>query len=524
MCSSIVRGAGDVDGDPVRDGVAGQAPGLSLEHQRGHGAVHDALNCAGDVPGGAPGPVLAVLAGFRARLRGCFTARGDALFELADAMACAPGRVASPPCLSLEPEFRRGWGMVYQALAQGRVDERRLKDLLAAVRPDGPLWFAVDGSCYPKIAAVTSPDRCYVHHPSRQVNDNPYVPAWTWELVAQLGTLPTSWTAPLDAARVPSELTGSQVAAGQVRELTARLGPVRGVPLFCFDAGFDGTGLAMDLHHGPDPVRCQIVVRLRSSRVFRFDPPPRPAGLRGRPAVHGPAFRCSDPATWPTPSTGLTWQDPVYGQVRARAWERLHPFISPRRHHPGHQHGAAQPVIRGTVIRVEVQHLRGHPGPAFLWLWHSGPRPADPGECARAYLRRYDIEHTLRFTKQALGWTAPAVRTPAQACRWTWLVLAAFTQLRLARPLADARLPWDHSARPATPARVRRAFRGLRHLIGTPAAPPKPSGKSPGRPKGKRSAPAPRCRVISKSARTAPTTHRTRKRPACTTTQKPPGG
>ena len=288
------------------------------------------MSIVADAPVLAPaGKAVAELAWFRAGLRVCFTARGDALFELADALACAPEPTPSPPCLGLEPELRRGWGMVYQALAQGRVDEQRLKDLLTAVRPDGPLWFAVDGSCYPKIAAATSPDRSYIHHPSRQVNDNPYVPAWTWELVAQVGAAPTSWTAPLDAARVPSGSTGSQVAAGQVRELAARLGPVTAVPLFCFDAGFDGTGLAMALHHGPDPVRCQIVVRLRSSRVFHFDPPPRPPGARGLPAVHGPAFRSNDPATWPPPSVDLTWQDPIYGRVRARAWERLHPSSAP---------------------------------------------------------------------------------------------------------------------------------------------------------------------------------------------------
>lgn len=282
----------------------------------------------------------------------------------------------------------------------------------------------------------------------------------------------------------------------------------------------------MDLHHpaGGAPVRCQILVRLRSTRVFHFDPPPREPGARGRPKTHGQVFRCADPATWPAPSGELSWQDPVYGRVRARAWDRLHPWIGPGRRQPGHARQAPQPIIRGTVLRIDVEHLRGHPGSAFLWLWHSGPGPADLAECARAYLRRFDIEHTLRFAKQALGWTMPAVRTPAQAQTWTWLVIAAFTQLRLARPLADARLPWDHSARPATPARVRRAFRGLRDLAGTPADPPKPSGKSPGRPRGRKSPPAPRYCVISKTVKKASTRHHTRKSRTHGTTQPAPGG
>jgi hypothetical protein len=443
----------------------------------------------------------AELAGFRSGLRECFTARGDALFELADALACVPGPVPGPVHLSLEPEFRRGWAMTYQALAEGRVDAGRLKDLLVAVRPAGPAWFAVDGSAYPKLAAVTSPERTYVHHPSLHVNDRPYVPAWNWQWIAQAGAAPSSWTAPLDAARVPAGLSPSQAAAAQVRELAGRLaaaGEVQ-VPLFIFDAGYDATGLALALHHGADPVRCQILVRLRRTRVFYADPPPRPAAATGRPAVHGTAFRCADPATWAVPDQDQCYDDPAHGQVRVRAWPGLHPKIASAAGRDDHPRQAPRPVIRGTIIRVDVQRLRGHHGPAFLWLWHSGPARPDPATCARAYLRRFDIEHTLRFAKQALGWTTPALRTPAQTQTWTWLVIAALTQLRLARPLADARLPWDHSARAATPARVRRAFRGLRTILGTPAAAPKPSGKSPGRPAGRRSQPAPRHRVIRKT-------------------------
>ncbi|GAA3043798.1 hypothetical protein GCM10017562_00750 [Streptomyces roseofulvus] len=54
-------------------------------------------------------------------------------------------------------------------------------------------------------------------------------------------------------------------------------------------------------------------------------------------------------------------------------------------------------------------------------------------------LRRFDIEHTFRLFKQTLGWTCPKIPTPEAADRWTWLTLAAYTQLRLARPLAAGR-------------------------------------------------------------------------------------
>jgi len=44
---------------------------------------------------------LSGLSRFRTGLHACFTRRGDALFELADAMLCAQGPVRSPVELSL---------------------------------------------------------------------------------------------------------------------------------------------------------------------------------------------------------------------------------------------------------------------------------------------------------------------------------------------------------------------------------------------------------------------------------------
>ena len=118
-------------------------------------------------------------------------------------------------------------------------------------------------------------------------------------------------------------------------------------------------------------------------------------------------------------------------------------------------------------------------------------------------MRRFDIEHTLRFAKQTLLWTAPRPRHPEQADRWTWLVVAAYTQLRLARGLVrEHRLPWARPLAPAklTPYRVRRALSGLLLTVGTPASPPKPCGRSPGRPPGRRSPPATRHPALKKAA------------------------
>jgi hypothetical protein len=57
------------------------------------------------------------------------------LVELVDALLGAEA-FSSLPHLSLEPVHRRGWGSTYAALASGRIDAERLRELLAGCLPD----------------------------------------------------------------------------------------------------------------------------------------------------------------------------------------------------------------------------------------------------------------------------------------------------------------------------------------------------------------------------------------------------
>ena len=190
--------------------------------------------------------------------------------------------------------------------------------------------------------------------------------------------------------------------------------------------------------------------------------------------------------------------------MRVRAWAGLHPKV---RAHEGRGSRGPLPIVGGTLVLVEVERLphgERRREPRVLWLWWhgSGGVVPDLDLLWRAYARRFDLEHTFRFLKQSIGSTTPRVRHPEQADRWTWLVLAAFTQLRLARPcVADRRLPWERRYDPdrLTPVRVRRVVLALLVELGTPAKPPKPCGHSPGRPKGRRSGRAERYPALKKT-------------------------
>ena len=441
---------------------------------------------------------LARLGAFRAELHGSFTRRADALFELGDALLCSQTPFPSLPHLSLEPTHRRGWGSAYAALASGCIDIERLRDLLASsLPPADPLVFAVDVTTWPRCDAECSPERGYYYHPSRHSAGQPIIAGWAYQWITQLSFDRDSWTAPVDAARLHPLDDTDQQAACQVRALLGRLPAGGPVPWFVFDGGYDSAQLTLDLAEVP----AAVLVRLRSGRCFYADPPPRAPGSTGRPRRHGAKFNFADPTTWPTPTATLVCQDDQYGTVTVKAWTGLHPK---QQRHPGHGSRGPRPIVRGTVLRVQVERVpaRTRP-PKVLWLWWAGPEGCelDLDLAWRAYIRRFDLEHTVRFCKQTLGWATPRPRHPAQADRWTWLVLAGYTQLRLARAVAtDARLPWERP-RPQprlSPYRVRRGFPRLLCVLGSPAAAPKPSGCSSGRPKGRASGPAVRHPAIKK--------------------------
>ena len=442
---------------------------------------------------------------FRERLYGCSRRRADALFELCDAML-ASGTVNAPVHLSLAAVHRRGWGSLYAALRHGTIDEEALRDLLVwhtfPLGESTPVY-AVDVSAWPRNDAECSPARGYHYHPSRHSAGQPIVAGWAYQVVAGLGFERDSWVAPVDARRVSPEEDASEVAAGQVRDLARRLAERDGVrseaPLFVFDAGYDPVRLQRDL----EGHRAQILVRLHSGRVFYADPEPRLPRPVGRPPRHGERFALKDSRTWHEPSSEWCAEDTGYGKVRVRAWTGLHPKTRKATERYGAETAS---VVRGTVVLVEVERLpRGERRrkPKQLWMWWDGPGEPDLDLLWKAYARRFDVEHAVKFFKGTLGWTTPRVRYPEQADLWTWLVLAAYVQLRLARSIvADRRLPWERllPAASLTPVRVLRSFATLLPALGTPASAPKPCGRSPGRPKGKLSGPAKRYPAVKKAA------------------------
>ncbi|MFH8594750.1 hypothetical protein [Streptomyces rimosus] len=288
----------------------------------------------------------------------------------------------------------------------------------------------MDVSVWARSDAECLPGRGYYYHPSKHSAGQPIVAGWAYSWLAGLELATNSWTAPVDARRLALGENPSAVAAGQIRgllQLRLELG-LQG-PLFVFDGGYDCIRLALGLTRAP----AQLLVRVRCNRPFHGDPPPRHRPGVGRPRRHGAKFARADPATWPMPDAVHTCADEQYGAVTVQLWHRLH---AKAQQHDGHGSRGPRPDIPGTLVRLGVDRLPGRSRARRLCDCGGPGRPGhtpDPDLLWRAYTRCFGIERTFRFARQTLNWTLPRPRTPGQADRWTWLVLAAYTHFRVAR-------------------------------------------------------------------------------------------
>jgi hypothetical protein len=177
---------------------------------------------------------FAELSRFRADFYGCLSGRGDALFELADAVLCTDGPVRSLVDLALAPEHRRGHGALYGGLNHGRIEVDRLRRTLAGLplpkAADGRIVLAVDVSPWLRPDAATVPDRSFCHTYGRGEAKHQMIPGWPYSIVAALETGRTSWT----AMQQPGHARADHVPADQMQgargEEAGSIDAVVGVP------------------------------------------------------------------------------------------------------------------------------------------------------------------------------------------------------------------------------------------------------------------------------------------------------
>jgi hypothetical protein len=409
-------------------------------------------------------PEMERLRAFRQQVYTILRCRRDAQFEIIEAVLTVPV-IESPAHVSLAPAFQRKWGSLYDAFNAGTMDQSDMEQMMAEYPLETQTnWYAIDASVWPRCDAETSPERGYYHHAYRHSNGQPIVAGWNYSWLVQIPEHCASWTAPMRVRRVVPGETIHQIAVEQIRSHQQQCRN-KGKPkaIYSMDSGYDPVQMGFALKDDEEAV-C-LLIRLRAGRCFYADPLNLPTG--GRPKRHGAKFVCEAPSTWWEPTGEWTHEDAGYGHVRLRTWSGVHAIPAT---HGKHVTPQAKAIVKGWLILLEVERLpKPTKLPDPLWLWWWGKEPPSLEEVWQVYISRFSIEHTFRFFKQVLKWTTPKLRSPAAADRWTWLLVAAYVQLRLAQPLvADHRLPWHRPVPMArlTPAPVRRSFCDLLPQLG----------------------------------------------------------
>ena len=293
-----------------------------------------------------------------ADLYGSFTRWGDALFELCDAVLVR-GRVRSPrsPRSASSRSSPAATAASTRRSATGRIDEDRLRRLLVA-QPAGGLAGGLRRRCLDLDAlrrgvqprtgllllgvASTQPA-------SRSSRGG------TTSGSASSSWAPDSWTAPLDAMRIPP---GTDATDRHRRpDPSPRRAACQTTARCRCSCSTPAMTRSRSATTSPGSA-CEVLCRIRDDRVFYADPPPRPepSARDAADVRHATGSGGSAPTltSWPEPSANLVASDSRYGTVTVTAWHGMHPRLSGRGHWAGHD---APPIVRGSVIRVEVEHL-----------------------------------------------------------------------------------------------------------------------------------------------------------------------
>ena len=431
-----------------------------------------------------------ILNKFRHEMYGCFKQASDALFNAMDALS-SETTAHSFPELSLSPLFQRKWPSLYEAFEDGQIDAERLREVFLqfAPLPDAGqhVFLGIDTSNLLRCDAQTGEDRTLVPLANLPENAHVVCPGWVMSSVVLLPKEAGQGTFVLDVARVTSAGLATEVAASQLQAVVAWLAK-RGLrPVIIGDRWY---ACAPFLARMTD-VAASCLLRVKSNRVFYRRAPARQPGQRGASRKDGARFQCSDASTHGEPDASWEGIDANGKRVEVHSWNQLHLRTA---------RWVEISVIQ--VIRHGASERRRDPKVSwFVWKGDKN-EPAPLAQISPTYRLRYSQEHGYRLDKQVLLWDIPRFRTPQQTERWSQIVACAHNQLVLARPLVEGVYrPWEHRRSVLTLAQVRRAMPTFLTQLGTPARPPQPRGKAPGRVKGFHPKPAPHHPVIRKTSK-----------------------
>jgi hypothetical protein len=290
------------------------------------------------------------------------------------------------------------------------------------------------------------------------------------------------WVVPLSVKRVTSGESGPQVGLVQFKQIVTQ---TQFRDCFCVDVADAAYSTGEWLEGVADLPNTVHIARLRGNRVL-FRMPQKTEKRRGRPTLYGDEIPLSAP---PKPDEQLESFEIVTRRgkklrVKIERWNDL--IAKGPKNFRTHLHPF-------DVVRIIVTDEKGHSVyKRPLWLMIAGQkrREITSRQAYQAYCCRYDIEHFFRFGKQKLCLTSSQTSETHHEENWLWISMLAYIMLYHASSLVkEVRYPWERRKvtvikSKQTPTMVQRDYARIIRGIGTPAAIPKPRGKSPGRGEG----------------------------------------
>jgi hypothetical protein len=442
---------------------------------------------------------------FRQNLYSLFPNSRDSLMDLLDALS-GNTTAQTPVELCEHPSFRRGYSALYKAIGQffvpssptKAVAERKQfqKSLLRAISPliQAPTTrnfhlFGLDTTPIPRPFSPTLPDRTYIHQPNTIKGNKPINIGHQYSLLSFLpeaeSTQNIPWSIPLNSQRVTSGTNSIAVGVDQVDTVLHDCPAFEKEQLSVLvaDSYYSQRQFLDALSKQPNLI---LITRVRSNRVFYCQPAINEETNfgRGHRRWFGERFDLKDETTWhqadESVQTNFTTRRGRPLQLTISAWHQM--LMRGTKEYPMHQHPFT--LLQVRVIDEFGQQL-WHP----MWLIVMGARRNELTimDCYLSYRQRFDMEHTLRFSKQRLLMNSFQTPDVEHSENWVQLTQMAYIQLWAARDLVSVLpRPWEKSYHKktnhsVTPSLVQRDFYRIIRTIGTPAISPKPRGFSSGR-------------------------------------------
>ena len=466
-------------------------------------------------------PIINKFKNFRDKIYHFFQFRRDAAFELIDSLS-SNTNAKSVVELSLNPSHRRNYCSITRVLDEFYLknsDKKEKNDLLTKIlaeQCDQPIkrnyyLFGVDCTPNPRRYAPTQQDRGFVYAPNTISGNKPVTIGHQYSLAAYLpekiGENIPPWILPLACHRVSTDEKGPLVGMQQISRCIESQEKFKNkLCVIAADSAYSNPACLCETFKNPNQVQ---ISRVRSNRVFHYPAEVENTVKLGRKKQFGSPFKLKDKTTWKEPDEIINFETTTKkGKkqiVQIKCWNN----IVMRGNNKEKASDYSFRLVQICVYKASGELFFKKP----LWLIVAGEKRFELSlqNIFDCYRQRFDIEHFFRFGKNKLLMDKSQTPDVSHEEAWWQLIMVAYTQLYLARDIANnTPTPWEKylpafkSEKEISPTQVQKDFGRIIRTFGTPALPPKRLKKALGRQKGEKQTPRIRHAIVQKSAAAQP--------------------